>query len=151
MNCPHDERPLSINERHAYTRHECRKCSGMLMDAAFLAHAFSRLKKADAGEPNLLALPEGQIACPREGRRMRALLHLDVEIDICPDCRSVWLDRGEYDKVLAAGRKKEEDGAPHRRTRRASEMSDGDSAMDLEDVATFIRDAADVASSLWSS
>ena len=24
----------------------------------------------------------------------------DVEIDYCPDCRGVWLDRGELDKII---------------------------------------------------
>lgn len=26
-----------------------------------------------------------------------------VEIDYCPKCRGVWLDRGELDKLIAAG------------------------------------------------
>lgn len=30
-----------------------------------------------------------------------------IEIDYCPDCRGVWLDRGELDKILE--RSKEED------------------------------------------
>jgi uncharacterized protein len=25
---------------------------------------------------------------------------LGIEIDYCPDCRGVWLDRGELDKIL---------------------------------------------------
>ena len=25
-----------------------------------------------------------------------------IEIDYCPDCRGVWLDRGELDKLLAS-------------------------------------------------
>jgi uncharacterized protein len=25
-----------------------------------------------------------------------------VEIDYCPECRGVWLDRGELDKIIAA-------------------------------------------------
>ena len=24
----------------------------------------------------------------------------DIEIDYCPDCRGVWLDRGELDKII---------------------------------------------------
>ena len=27
-----------------------------------------------------------------------------IEIDYCPDCRGVWLDRGELDKILAKER-----------------------------------------------
>jgi len=30
-----------------------------------------------------------------------------IEIDYCPDCRGVWLDRGELDKILE--KSKEED------------------------------------------
>lgn len=26
-----------------------------------------------------------------------------IEIDYCPKCRGVWLDRGELDKLIAAG------------------------------------------------
>lgn len=33
----------------------------------------------------------------------------DVEIDYCPDCRGIWLDRGELDKILEKSR---EDEAP---------------------------------------
>ncbi len=32
-----------------------------------------------------------------------------IEIDYCPDCRGVWLDRGELDKILE--RSRESDGA----------------------------------------
>lgn len=27
-----------------------------------------------------------------------------IEIDYCPDCRGVWLDRGELDKILERSR-----------------------------------------------
>jgi Zn-finger nucleic acid-binding protein len=29
----------------------------------------------------------------------------DVEIDYCPQCRGVWLDRGELDKIIDRSRK----------------------------------------------
>ncbi len=28
-----------------------------------------------------------------------------IEIDYCPECRGIWLDRGELDKLLAAEEK----------------------------------------------
>jgi len=31
-----------------------------------------------------------------------------VEIDYCPKCRGVWLDRGELDKLIAAGSREAE-------------------------------------------
>jgi Zn-finger nucleic acid-binding protein len=39
-----------------------------------------------------------------------------VEIDYCPDCRGVWLDRGELDKILArSDRDDDDDDVPARR------------------------------------
>ena len=36
-----------------------------------------------------------------------------IEIDYCPDCRGVWLDRGELDKILE--RSKDEEHRPETR------------------------------------
>ncbi|MEW6058321.1 MAG: zf-TFIIB domain-containing protein [Bdellovibrionota bacterium] len=30
-----------------------------------------------------------------------------IEIDYCPDCRGIWLDRGELDKILERSRNSE--------------------------------------------
>ena len=30
-----------------------------------------------------------------------------VEIDYCPECRGIWLDRGELEKIIAQEEKKE--------------------------------------------
>ncbi len=38
--------------------------------------------------------------CPVCDGRLRAVEKYGVEIDICPDCKGVWLDRGELDKIL---------------------------------------------------
>lgn len=112
MNCPHDKRRLSLNDRHAFTRRECRKCGGMLLDEAFLRHALSRTNAAGTlGQPDLGKLPESRVACPRDRMPMRALLHADIEIDICPQCRSVWLDRSEYEKIVAIEPVKKRDQA----------------------------------------
>ena len=42
--------------------------------------------------------------CPNCGSRLVELERSDVLIDACPDCRGVWLDRGELDKILAKDR-----------------------------------------------
>jgi Zn-finger nucleic acid-binding protein len=34
-----------------------------------------------------------------------------IEIDYCPDCRGIWLDRGELDKILEKAR---DEGEPER-------------------------------------
>ncbi len=40
--------------------------------------------------------------CPLCDVTMRPVQRRGVEIDICPECRGVWLDRGELDKILAS-------------------------------------------------
>jgi len=38
--------------------------------------------------------------CPVCDGRLRAIEKYGVEIDICPDCKGIWLDRGELEKIL---------------------------------------------------
>ncbi len=39
--------------------------------------------------------------CPVDGTTLVMADRQGVEIDYCPQCRGVWLDRGELDKVVA--------------------------------------------------
>lgn len=43
--------------------------------------------------------------CPRDGTEMLSARRAGVEIDWCPSCMGVWLDRGELEKICdrAAG------------------------------------------------
>ena len=36
--------------------------------------------------------------------KMREVVKEDVLIDICPECKGVWLDRGELDKLMTGVR-----------------------------------------------
>jgi Zn-finger nucleic acid-binding protein len=49
-----------------------------------------------------------------------------IEIDYCPDCRGVWLDRGELDKLIerASNDSPSSSGPPHRTLRRDDDDSD---------------------------
>lgn len=38
--------------------------------------------------------------CPTDGSTLTMSDRAGVEIDYCPECRGVWLDRGELDKIL---------------------------------------------------
>ncbi|UYV38552.1 zf-TFIIB domain-containing protein [Rhodobacteraceae bacterium D3-12] len=38
--------------------------------------------------------------CPIDGETLRMSERHGVEIDYCPSCRGVWLDRGELDKII---------------------------------------------------
>ena len=38
--------------------------------------------------------------CPRCDMPLVVSQRQSVEIDVCPQCRGVWLDRGEMDKII---------------------------------------------------
>lgn len=38
--------------------------------------------------------------CPVDGEQLMIAERAGVEIDYCPKCRGVWLDRGELDKII---------------------------------------------------
>jgi Zn-finger nucleic acid-binding protein len=38
--------------------------------------------------------------CPMDGSQLVMSERQGVEIDYCPTCRGVWLDRGELDKIV---------------------------------------------------
>lgn len=42
--------------------------------------------------------------CPACGTRLVEVERAEVLIDACPECRGVWLDRGELDRLLARER-----------------------------------------------
>jgi Zn-finger nucleic acid-binding protein len=47
--------------------------------------------------------------CPVDGSTLQMSERSGIEIDYCPQCRGVWLDRGELDKIIA---RNEEASAP---------------------------------------
>jgi Zn-finger nucleic acid-binding protein len=38
--------------------------------------------------------------CPNCGTELRERDRAGIKIDFCPDCKGVWLDRGELDKII---------------------------------------------------
>ena len=45
-------------------------------------------------------MANGPMACPVDGSTLVMSERSGIEIDYCPQCRGVWLDRGELDKIL---------------------------------------------------
>ena len=42
------------------------------------------------------------LMCPNDNAAMQTLERNGVQFDMCPECRGVWLDRGELEKLMAA-------------------------------------------------
>jgi Zn-finger nucleic acid-binding protein len=70
--------------------------------------------------------------CPNCGQTLQARERLGVEIDGCPGCRGVWLDRGELDKLL-----ERESQYNNRRNRNDDDDDDYDDDDDDDDGALF--------------
>ena len=96
--CPRDGTPLELRIAGPSAYELCPKCNGMRFEEDAL-----RLYLED-GEDSW-NLPDGPgkgepawdlavVRCPC-GAEMRETRREGVKIDICPECRSVWLDGGE--------------------------------------------------------
>lgn len=40
--------------------------------------------------------------CPNDNATLLMTDRQGIEIDYCPDCRGIWLDKGELDKLISA-------------------------------------------------
>ncbi|MEI4234275.1 TFIIB-type zinc ribbon-containing protein [Roseovarius sp. D22-M7] len=65
--------------------------------------------------------------CPIDGTKLVLAERSGVEIDYCPECRGVWLDRGELDKIIdrsapeAAPQRYDDRGGSHGKPRKKKE------------------------------
>ncbi|TFB87263.1 hypothetical protein E3O44_09055 [Cryobacterium algoricola] len=50
--------------------------------------------------------------CPQDGAVLVVANRTGIEIDVCPICKGVWLDRGELDKVIALADTRRRPGRP---------------------------------------
>jgi uncharacterized protein len=51
----------------------------------------------------------GPMACPVDGATLVMSDRQGIEIDYCPTCRGVWLDRGELDKIIERSGDRDDD------------------------------------------
>lgn len=77
------------------------------------------------------------VNCPVDGELLQMSERSGVEVDYCPRCRGIWLDRGELDKILeradrelAAPRRDYDDDDDDRRYDRRSRDDDDDRRYD---------------------
>ncbi len=52
--------------------------------------------------------------CPNCNETLLMTHRNNVEIDYCPKCRGIWLDRGELDKLLEQEARQEHDQPPYK-------------------------------------
>ena len=49
-------------------------------------------------------MTQESMRCPNDGARLVEIERSEILVDACPECRGVWLDRGELDKILVRER-----------------------------------------------
>ena len=82
--------------------------------------------------------------CPVDGEVLVIAERSGVEIDYCPRCRGVWLDRGELDKIIERGQNRaaprqdpRHDRYEDRRDHRHDDHRDRDRDGFLSDIFDF--------------
>jgi Zn-finger nucleic acid-binding protein len=75
--------------------------------------------------------------CPKCGTPMRSVERSGVTIETCPDCRGIFLDRGELDRLLDL-----EAEVVAGRTVRGDDRRRGERGYDREDDRGWARDSA---------
>jgi Zn-finger nucleic acid-binding protein len=109
VNCPKCKNTaLSDFKIDDVTVDRCLACEGIWFDADELVQLLAQeaarvasLRRGGAQEQ----LDGKKGICPRDGGELlRAYSAVDrgVIIDACPECRGIWLDGGEFEKLFAA-------------------------------------------------
>ncbi len=112
MDCPKSHGRLESVNLGSIRIDRCTQCAGSWHDRDELrllkdkeAHGdycwidFDLWKHSD----QFRADKQQRYACPRDGHPMTTVRYGEspVLVDICSDCHGVWLDRGEYDLIVA--------------------------------------------------
>jgi Zn-finger nucleic acid-binding protein len=79
------------------------------------------------------------LVCPNDNAAMQSVGRSGVEFDFCPNCRGVWLDRGELEKLMEASR----GGAPEARASHARGPDSGHRPAERHEDPRYRRDDDD--------
>ena len=106
MKCPRDGQGLVFVDTGMNMRDRCPACAGILIDPTELAGILGKAhgRSVVLATERVAQLPQSSLACPRDGAKLHRLDYQGIELDLCPQCGSLWLDGGELDKVRAAAK-----------------------------------------------
>ena len=110
MNCPKCEMELEQRDVEGVELNHCPACKGHWFDDQELRKvkdvANTDLNWMDFElwkHPDRFRASTADSLCPRCGKEMVAIDYntTEIEVDFCPQCRGVWLDRWEFEKIIA--------------------------------------------------
>ena len=112
MNCPKDGSPLESVEIGPLSVDRCPKCGGSWTGIEELRLLKDREAVGDYSwidfdlwkdRDKFRAHRQQRYQCPRDGQPMTTVRYGDssVTVDICGECKGAWLDKKEFDEILA--------------------------------------------------
>lgn len=110
MRCPQCNQPLETKHHHELDLHHCLQCGGLwfmhneLSEAIIAEDPIVRwLAMGIFSEPKLFQGTISPRRCPKDALPLRTLTYngASVKVDVCVLCKGVWLDRGEFESILA--------------------------------------------------
>jgi|GEM_PF-1966929 len=108
LNCPLDAAEMEAHPHGERTYHQCSDCSGIWVSRMFLQGLSLKRDEQLMGSLELLPPPthrDHAIHCPKCNFLMLRREQQGVQIDLCPDCKAVWLDGGEIVHIGQASRR----------------------------------------------
>ena len=115
MNCPNCQHSLTQEDYEGVEIDRCTHCQGVYLDDGELKHINEAREKTFSSEDiaavngiqsKIQANEEemaGQIQCPKCAGSTMSRRHFagqsGIVIDRCPDCKGLWLDAGEIEKI----------------------------------------------------
>lgn len=116
--CPHHDEALARHLVANVATWKCGTCDGLWLPGAVVSRVVGRAPhwpvRADTAAT---ALP-----CPDDGSLLRAVDADGIELDLCPTCHGLWLDRGELADIIA--RRRDNDMAESLADELVEEISD---------------------------
>lgn len=112
MKCPIEKSDLNDHTEAGAAFHYCGECHGMFFTKEQLLSCLrgGQLSAEFSGEPKVsydVTQMVVERCCPQcQSTTMVDKILDDVAIDICPECKGVWLDSGELDKIIERHKKK---------------------------------------------
>ncbi len=102
MKCPRDASELERKVFGELGIDFCPECEGFMVN-------LEAVGSGDWSGKVLKRLREkgkiGGLVSPRSGQKMKTFVFNGVSLDFCEESKSVWFDRGEYEKILVRQRK----------------------------------------------
>ena len=108
--CRHEPMVAMADRTTGLEIDSCSQCRGLWFDGNELSALFpsTALSRRVLNEPTVPAAPvelSGTRLCPRCDKQMRTARAGDVTLDLCGECKGIWFDQGEVQRIVEEARR----------------------------------------------